>query len=60
MASAAHTAAYIAIDWGTTNRRTYLMATDGTVIDTIRDGAGVLSVAREAYPGELRNAGETW
>ncbi|WP_342104551.1 2-dehydro-3-deoxygalactonokinase [Methylobacterium sp. SI9] len=46
-------AAYIAVDWGTTNRRAYAVASDGTVVDTLTDGRGVLSIARDAYPAEI-------
>lgn len=45
--------AFIAIDWGTTNRRAYAIAADGAVIDTLRDDRGVLSVPREAFAGEV-------
>ncbi len=45
--------AYIAIDWGTTNRRSYLVAADGTMLDTVRDDRGVLAVAPGDYPAEL-------
>lgn len=44
---------YIAIDWGTTNRRAWLMGDDGTVLDTMRDDRGVLAVERHRYPAEL-------
>ena len=46
-------AAYIAVDWGTTNRRAYAMAPDGTVLESLRDDRGVLSLARDAYPAEI-------
>jgi len=45
--------AFLAIDWGTTNRRAYLMGADGTVIDTVRDDRGVLALAPDDYPAEL-------
>lgn len=45
--------AFLAIDWGTTNRRAYAMGADGTVIDTVRDDRGVLSLSADDYPGEL-------
>jgi 2-dehydro-3-deoxygalactonokinase len=48
------TGAYIAVDWGTTNRRAYLMAEDGAVLDTSGDERGVLALAAEDYPDELR------
>ena len=46
-------AAYIAIDWGTTNRRAFAVASDGTVIATLEDDRGVLNLARDAYPTEI-------
>ncbi len=46
-------AAFIAIDWGTTNRRAYAIAADGTVIETVRDDKGVLAVPHEAFAGEV-------
>ncbi|GGB39277.1 2-dehydro-3-deoxygalactonokinase [Sphingomonas metalli] len=49
----AEAGAYIAIDWGTTNRRAYLVAADGSAIDTMRDDRGVLAVAAGDYPAEL-------
>ncbi len=47
------TPSYIAIDWGTTNRRAFLMSTQGQVIDSVRDDRGVLAVDRAAYPADL-------
>ncbi len=45
--------AFIAIDWGTTNRRAYAIGVDGGVIETLRDDKGVLSVARGDFPREV-------
>ena len=45
--------AFIAIDWGTTNRRVYLIGRDGAVIDTARDDQGVLRTPRDAFAGEI-------
>ncbi|WP_347302521.1 2-dehydro-3-deoxygalactonokinase [Croceibacterium sp. TMG7-5b_MA50] len=42
---------FIAADWGTTNRRIYLIDADGAVIDTQRDDRGATSVAD--YPAEV-------
>lgn len=47
------TPAYIAIDWGTTNRRIYVLTADGTVLDTVRDDRGVLAMAPDDYPNEI-------
>ncbi|SDM71307.1 2-keto-3-deoxygalactonate kinase [Methylobacterium phyllostachyos] len=46
-------AAYIAVDWGTTNRRVFAMASDGTVIESLQDARGVLSLTQDAYPAEI-------
>ncbi len=45
--------AFIAIDWGTTNRRAYAIDAEGGVIETLRDDKGVLSVARDAFAQEV-------
>ena len=45
--------AFIAIDWGTTNRRAYAITADGAVIETVRDDRGVLAVPREAFAREV-------
>jgi len=45
--------AFIAIDWGTTNRRAYAIGADGAVIETLRDDKGVLSVAADAFAGDV-------
>ena len=47
------TPAYIAIDWGTTNRRSYVIAADGTMLDTVRDDRGVLAMNADDYPVEI-------
>lgn len=44
---------YIAIDWGTTNRRAYVIAENGEVLDTFRDERGILSLMPDDYPAEL-------
>jgi len=35
---------YIAVDWGTTNRRAYRIDSSGACVDEFEDGRGVLSV----------------
>ncbi|MGX0583479.1 2-dehydro-3-deoxygalactonokinase [Sphingomonas sanguinis] len=47
------TPAYIAIDWGTTNRRIYVLTAGGAVLDTVRDDRGVLAMAPGDYPNEI-------
>jgi len=47
---------FVAVDWGTTNRRAYLIER-GTLVRTERDGAGILSVPPGGFAdaaGELR------
>jgi 2-dehydro-3-deoxygalactonokinase len=41
---------YLAVDWGTTNRRAWRVGADGEVEDALRDGQGILSVAPGGYP----------
>jgi 2-dehydro-3-deoxygalactonokinase len=43
---------FLAIDWGTTNRRAYLIE-DGAVLATERDDHGILSVAPGGFADEL-------
>jgi 2-dehydro-3-deoxygalactonokinase len=43
-------AAYLAVDWGTTNRRAYAVAADGTVVDSLQDDRGVLTLGPDDYP----------
>jgi len=44
---------FIAIDWGTTNRRCHVIAADGTVIASERDGRGILSVPPGGFADEV-------
>jgi 2-dehydro-3-deoxygalactonokinase len=44
---------FLAIDWGTTNRRAYLLTGDGEVLETCRDDRGVLAVAKDEWPAEI-------
>lgn len=43
---------FIAVDWGTTNRRAYLIE-DGAVLRTERDQRGVTALAPADYAGEM-------
>ena len=52
------TPAYIAIDWGTTNRRCYVIAADGTMLDTLCDDRGALAMKAEVYPAEIATIGD--
>lgn len=44
---------YLAIDWGTTNRRIYAIDAAGSVLATEQDGRGVLSMAGSDFESEL-------
>lgn len=44
---------WLAVDWGTTNRRVYRIAGDGTVADSARDDRGVLAVPAGGFPDEV-------
>ncbi|WP_416194315.1 2-dehydro-3-deoxygalactonokinase [Sphingomonas mollis] len=45
--------AFLAVDWGTTNRRCYAIDADGGVIATDRDARGILSVPAGGFPAEV-------
>lgn len=53
------TSAFIAIDWGTTNRRAYLIA-DGAVADSLRDDRGILSMNPDGYAAEITWLRSRW
>ena len=44
--------AFLAVDWGTTNRRVYRIAADGSVEATERDDRGILSIEQGGFPAE--------
>jgi 2-dehydro-3-deoxygalactonokinase len=44
---------FIAVDWGTTNRRAWRIAADGTVEAEMEDAKGVLSVAAGGFPAAV-------
>jgi len=41
---------FIAVDWGTTNRRAYLLDAKGKCTDEFEDGKGILSVEQGGFP----------
>jgi 2-dehydro-3-deoxygalactonokinase len=45
---------YIAVDWGTTNRRAYLIGADGECRQELEDAKGVLSVAKDQFPAAVQ------
>ncbi len=44
---------FIAADWGTTNRRAYLIGGDGRCTDEFEDGKGILSVEPGGFPAAV-------
>jgi 2-dehydro-3-deoxygalactonokinase len=44
---------FIAVDWGTTNRRAYKVGADGRMTDEMEDGQGILSVGPEGFPAAV-------
>ena len=45
--------ALIAIDWGTTNRRAFLLDEAGQLLRTMRDGKGLLATEAGGFPAEI-------
>jgi 2-dehydro-3-deoxygalactonokinase len=50
----------IAIDWGSSSFRAYLMSPDAHVLDEIASGDGIASVAAGAYPATLKRLTGRW
>jgi 2-dehydro-3-deoxygalactonokinase len=50
----------IAIDWGSSSFRAYLMSPDGEVFDEVASGDGIGSVAAGAYPATLKRLTGRW
>ena len=44
---------FIAVDWGTTNRRAYLLDGSGNCNDEMEDGLGILAVAKGGFEGAV-------
>ncbi len=44
---------FIAVDWGTTNRRAYLIDRDRSCIDEFEDSSGILAVADGGFPAAV-------
>jgi 2-dehydro-3-deoxygalactonokinase len=43
---------YIAVDWGTTNRRAYLVGASGEIVDRFEDDRGLLAVPEGGFEAE--------
>jgi 2-dehydro-3-deoxygalactonokinase len=52
--------ALIAIDWGSSSFRAYLLSPDGQVLEEIASSDGIASVAAGAYPATLRRLLGRW
>src|SRR5262245_26999658 len=52
--------ALIAIDWGSSSFRAYLMSPDAGVLDEVASGDGIGSVAAGAYPATLKRMMGSW
>lgn len=46
-------ARFLAVDWGTTNRRVHAIGADGEVLASERDDRGILGVAKHEFAGEM-------
>jgi 2-dehydro-3-deoxygalactonokinase len=44
---------FIAVDWGTSNRRAYRIDTSGKCVDEFEDGKGILSVPEGSFPASV-------
>jgi 2-dehydro-3-deoxygalactonokinase len=44
---------WVAVDWGSTARRAYLLDPSGAVVDEMEDEAGTLATPRERFPAEV-------
>ena len=54
------TAVLIAVDWGTTNRRGYLIGPDGVVLDRCADGLGLANVEANGFLSAYHALVEPW
>jgi 2-dehydro-3-deoxygalactonokinase len=52
--------ALIAIDWGSSSFRAYLMSSSGEVLDEVASGDGIRTVAAGAYPATLKRLIGRW
>ena len=53
-------AAFLAVDWGTTNRRAWAFASDGRILDQRSDGEGLLSVTKDGFPRSFAQMTRGW
>lgn len=52
--------ATLAVDWGSTNRRVFVLAADGTVLDTAQDDRGILAMGGSGFAAETAAMRARW
>lgn len=58
--SVTENASLIVIDWGTTNRRAYLLDENGNVLDTRRDDSGILNLDPKRFAKSFHEFIKDW
>lgn len=53
-------ATLLAVDWGSTNRRVFVLAADGTVLETAQDDRGILNMGGNSFPAEAAAMRARW
>lgn len=53
-------ATLLAVDWGSTNRRVFVLAADGTVLDTAQDDRGILNMGGSSFAAEAAAMRARW
>lgn len=53
-------AAILAVDWGSTNRRVFALAADGTPVNTAQDDRGILSMGGSGFAAEAVTMRAKW
>ncbi|MBU6394055.1 MAG: 2-dehydro-3-deoxygalactonokinase [Sphingomonadales bacterium] len=53
-------ATLLAVDWGSTNRRVFVLAADGTILDTAQDDRGILNMGSSSFPAEAAAMRARW
>lgn len=53
-------ATLLAVDWGSTNRRVFVLAADGTILDTAQDDRGILNMGGSSFPAEAAAMRARW
>ena len=58
--SSSHSAVLVAIDWGTTNRRGYLLDTNGGTLDTCEDELGLVNIMNKEFYEAFKLLTTSW